>query len=120
MADRILFIGWGDTVPGREERGLEVFNETIGFFGRTQEQGRIEKFDVVLFDPTGDLGGYMAVHGTAEQLAALRMDEEFRRNMVDASLVVAHLRLLDGATNAGVAQDIELYQQAITKVPQSA
>ncbi len=28
MADRVLFIGWGETVRGREERALEVFNET--------------------------------------------------------------------------------------------
>lgn len=119
MADRVLFIGWGDTVPGREERGLEVFNESMGILGRMQEQGRIERFDVVLFDPNGDMGGYTAVHGTAEQLAALRMDEEFRRNTVDASLIVERLRHIEGSTNAGVARDIELYQQSIAKVPQS-
>ena len=30
MADRVLFIGWSTPVRGREERGLEVFNESIG------------------------------------------------------------------------------------------
>jgi len=30
MADRVLFMSWGSPVPGREERGLEVFNEAIG------------------------------------------------------------------------------------------
>jgi len=42
MADRILFIGWGATVRGREERGLEVFNQAVGFYGRCQQEGRIE------------------------------------------------------------------------------
>ena len=120
MADRVLVIAWGETVRGREERALEVFNETMGFYGRTQEQGRIEKFDVVLLEASGDLGGYIALHGTAEQLAALRMDDEFRRNLVDASLIVDGLRLIDGSINAGVARDVELYQQAIAKVPQAS
>jgi hypothetical protein len=119
MADRVLFIGWGDTIPGREERGLEVFNEAIGICGRMQEEGRIEKFDVVLFDPSGDLGGYIQMHGSAEQLAAARLDEDFRRNTVDASLVVNRLRHIEGSTNEGVARDMALYQQSISKVPQT-
>ena len=48
MADRVLFISWGAAVPGREERGLEVFNDALGICGRMQREGRIEKFDVVL------------------------------------------------------------------------
>jgi hypothetical protein len=120
MADRVLFIGWGDTVPGREERGLEVFNEAIGICGRMQEEGRIEKFDVVLFDPSGDLGGYIQLSGSADQLAAVRMDEDFRRNTIDASLVVERLRHIEGSTNEGVARDMAMYQQSITKVPQNA
>ena len=120
MADRVLFIGWGDTVPGREERGLEVFNETIGLCGRMQEEGRIEGFDVVLLDSNGGLNGYMQLRGSAEQLAATRMDDEFRRGMVDASLVVSGLTVIDGSTNEGVARDIEIYRESVSKVPQSA
>jgi len=58
MADRVLFISWGTAVRGREERGLEIFNEAVGILGRMQEEGRIEKFDVVLLDPNGELNGY--------------------------------------------------------------
>ena len=46
MADRMLFIGWGTPVRGREERGLEVFNEALGLLGRMEQDGRIEGFDV--------------------------------------------------------------------------
>ena len=48
MADRVLFIGWGTPVRGREERALEVFNESLGLYGRMQQEGRIESFDVTL------------------------------------------------------------------------
>ena len=87
MAERMLFIGWGAVARGSEERGLEAFNEALGLLGRRQQEGRIEGFDVVLLDPSGDLAGYVQVHGTQEQITALRRSEDFRRNTIDASLV---------------------------------
>ena len=120
MADRVLFISWGTPVRGREERGLEVFNEAIGLCGRMQQDGRIEKFDVELFAPNGDLGGYLQLHGSAEQLAAVRDDEDFRRNTADASLVVDRLRHIDGYAADGVARQMALYQERLAEVPQTA
>ncbi len=121
MADRVLFIGWGQNVRGREERGLEVFNEAMGMYGRMQQEGRIEKFDVCLLDPHGGgLSGFIALHGSAQQIADVENDEEFRRNMIDANLVVDELGMVSGYANEGVAREIALYQEAIAKVPQSA
>ena len=120
MADRVLFIGWGESVHGREERGLEVFNEAMSILGRMQQEGRIEKFDAALLNPNGgELEGYVAVHGSAEQIAALRQDEEFLRNTIDAGNIVQKLRHVEGYTNEGVARMMELYQASIAKVPQS-
>ena len=118
MADRLLFISWGRTVPGREERALEVFNDAVGICGRMQQEGRIEKFDVVLFEPNGDMDGYIEMHGSAEQIAAVHEDEEFQRNTVDASLIVEKLRHINGATNDEVARQMAMYQEGIGKVPQ--
>lgn len=120
MADRVLFIGWGASVRGAEERGLEVFNEALGLLGRMQQDGRVESFDVCLFEPNTDLGGYVTVRGTAEQITAMRADDEFRRNTADASLIVEDLRHIEGVTNEGVAQEMAIYQEAIAKVPQRA
>ncbi len=72
MADRVLFISWNTPVRGREERGLEVFNESMGLYGRMQQDGRIEKFDVVLLGASGDINGYIELHGSTEQIAAVR------------------------------------------------
>jgi hypothetical protein len=120
MADRVLFISWGQTVRGREERGMEVWNDTLGFYGRLQQAGRIESFDVVLLSPASGLGGYLALQGSAQQLAAVREDEEFQRNTLAASLIVDELRVVDGYTNEGVARQVAMYQDAIAKVPQTA
>jgi hypothetical protein len=120
MADRVLFISWSSPISGREERGLEVFNEAIGLHGRLQQDGRTDSFDVVLLGANGSgINGYIEVHGSAQQLAALRDDEEFTRNLLDASLVVKDLQVSEGYTNEGIARQMQLYQEAIGKVAQT-
>jgi hypothetical protein len=118
MSDRVLVISWGETVRGREERALEVFNDAVGLMGRFQQDGKIEGFDIVLLNPNGDLGGYFEVHGSAEQLATLVEDDEFQRNTIDASLIVENLRHTIGFTNEAIATQMQMYQEAIAKVPQ--
>jgi hypothetical protein len=120
MADQVLFIGWGTPARGREERGLEVFNEAMGFYGRMQQEGRIESFDVVLLTPNARLDGYIQLHGSAEQLAGARADAEFQRILTDANLTVDDLFLVDGYANEGVARQMAIYQDALAKVPQNA
>jgi hypothetical protein len=120
MADRVLFISWRTPVRGREDRGLEVFNESMGLYGRLQQEGRIEKFDVVLLGASGDLNGYIELHGSAEQLAALREDEEFQRNTIEASLIVDDLRQAEGVTNDEIARQMRLYQESVARIPQTA
>jgi hypothetical protein len=119
MADQVLVISWGAPVRGREERSIEVFNDAVGLSGRMQQDGRIEKFDIVLLDPNGELGGYLELHGSGEQLAAVREDEEFQRNTADASLIVEGLRHTMGYTNEGIARQMAIYQDAIARVPQT-
>ena len=120
MADRVLFISWGTVVRGREERALEVFNDVLGFYGRLQQEGRIESIDVVLLAPALGVRGYIAVHGSGAQLGALREDEEYMRVMVDSELVVDDFNIVEGYANEGVARQIAIYQSQIAKVPQSA
>jgi hypothetical protein len=120
MADRVLFISWGENVAGREERGLEVFNEVVGLYGRMQQEGKIESFDVALFNPSPGIDGYMAIHGSAAQIAALKEDEAFRRSLYDAALVVQDLSMNDGYTNEGIAREMDMYREAMSKVPQQA
>jgi hypothetical protein len=120
MADRMLFISWAEPVRGREERGLDVFNEALGFYGRCQQEGRIESFDVVLLAPNPDIGGYMELLGSPEQLGALSEDMEYRRILAEATTVVEGLHVIEGATNQGIAEEMEIYREAISKVPHTA
>jgi hypothetical protein len=85
-----------------------------------EQEGRIEGFDVVLLAPNAELGGYITIRGSAEQIAAMREDAEFQRNTVDAQLCVENIRHIEGYTNEGVAGQIAMFQEGIAKVPQRA
>lgn len=114
MADRALFIGFGIPVRGREERAVEVFNEFVGMFGRMQSDGRIESMEVTLLDPHGgDLGGFFMVHGNEQQCGALQYDEEFRREVNDATLIVENFGIVGADLAERLQRQLEFYTEQI-------
>ena len=120
MADRVLLFSWGTPVRGREERALEVFNESVGLYGQMQQDGRIEKFDVALFEPNGLIGGCVQLHGSQSQLDAVRSSDDFQRMLADATMIVDDIQIVGGVTNTGVAEQMAIYADAVAKVPQMA
>src|SRR5256714_14469313 len=116
MADRALFVGFGEPVRGREERAVEVFNEWVGMLGRMQSEGRIEGMDVTLLDPHGgDLGGFFQIHGSAEQCGALMNDDEFRRAVVDATMIVDRFGVVPAGTGEGGGRGMQMYSEAVAQ-----
>ncbi len=121
MADRAVFIGFGVPVRGREERAVEIFNAFVEMLGRMRSDGRIDGMDVSLLDPHGgDLGGFFMVYGSEAQCAALPNDEEFRRAMIDASLIVENLGVVAAVTGDGVGREMAMYSEAVTRVGHGA
>jgi hypothetical protein len=114
MADAGLFIGWGEVVRGRETESLEVFNETLAYYGRLQEDGEIEGFEPVFLEPHGgDLSGFILIRGDAEKLASLRVSEEFTQFAIRAGLVVNGFGIV-GADLAGrIQRQMEFYTEQI-------
>jgi hypothetical protein len=114
MAEAGLFIGWGQVVRGREEQALERFNESIQFYGRLQQEGRIESFDVALLTPHGgDLDGFVLIRGSADQLDALRRDDEWMRLTQQVDLIVDNLGVVDAVVDEGLAEGMQTYQEVI-------
>jgi hypothetical protein len=121
MADRCLLITWGEVARGREERALECFNDTVGFYGRCQQEGKIESFEPVLCAPNGgQLDGYIKINGSAKQLADLRENRDFQKLTVEATTIVEKIAVLDAYCNEGVAKQMEIFREVVAKVPQMA
>jgi hypothetical protein len=116
MADRVLFLSWGAPIAGREERSIEVFNDALGYYGRLQQEGRIERFEVTLFGANSRISGFMSLHGSHDQLDAVREDDDFRDILAAAGLVVADLDVSEGVTEAAIATEMERYQSQIARV----
>jgi hypothetical protein len=117
VADAGLFIGWGQVVRGREDRALDVFNQTVELYGQMQSEGRIEDFEVCLLDPHGgELGGFELLRGSEEQIDAVRRAEDFQRTITKASLVVDDLGVVGAALGEGLGRAMAIYQEEIAVV----
>lgn len=114
MAEAGLFIGWGASVRGREETGLDVFAEALAFQATLEQEGSIESFEVVLLGPHGGgLNGFILARGSKEQMAAVRAREEFLRINSRAAMVVDDLGVIDAALDGGVEEQLTRYREAI-------
>ena len=114
MADAGLFIGWGEVVRGRETEALEVFNETLGYYGRLQEEGTIESFEPVFLEPHGgDLSGFILIRGDAEKLASLRVSKEFTQLSLRAGLIVDRFGVVGADLAERLQRQMEYYTEQI-------
>ena len=117
MADRVLFIGWGAPAAGTEERSLVLLNRILGLFSRMRHQRRIQGYDVGLLERTGDPAGFIRLRGSAEQISAIRHDEEFQRAMLDASQISHRSYLVEGDANEELGEQVARYRSEITGIP---
>ncbi len=101
MADAAIFVGWGQVVRGRETKALGVFNETLTYYARLQQEGIIESFEPVLLSAHGgDLAGFILIRGERTKLDTLKATDEFTRTTFRANLIVENLGVIDAAIGA--------------------
>jgi hypothetical protein len=114
MADAGLFIGWGEVVRGRESEAVEVFNETLAYYTRLQEEGTIESFEPVFLEPHGgDLNGFILIRGDAEKLAALRVSDEFTQLSLRATLIVDGFGVVGADLAERLQRQMEYYIEQV-------
>lgn len=113
MAGEALFIGWGQAVRGREKRALQVFQESLEFYGKLQQDGRIDSFDVFLLAPHGgDLDGFVILRGDRKALADVRFSEEFETLISRAAAIIDSLGVIPAYSGDALAQQMDLFAQA--------
>jgi hypothetical protein len=107
MAGDALFLGWGPVVRGREVKALEVFQETLTYYGSLQQDGKIDSFEPVLLAPHGgDLAGFILLRGERASLDAARSSEEFQRLVTRAAAIVDDLGVIDSYTGEVLGQQM--------------
>ena len=114
MADAGLFVGWGEVVRGRERDAAELFQETLGYYGRLQEEGVIDGFEPVFLEPHGgDLTGFILIRGDADKLAALRVSEEFTRLSIRVGLIVDRLGIVGADLGERLQRQVAYYTEQV-------
>ncbi len=114
MAEAGIFVGWGQPTRGREKHALDVFNESMQYWGDLQRDGAIEGFDVAILTPHGaELGGYCMLKGTERQIDSLRRDEQFRRWINRVQLIADQVSVVDAFVDQGLARALGDYQHEL-------
>jgi hypothetical protein len=117
MADEALFIGWGDVVRGRERKAVDVFNESIEYYGQLQQDGQIERFDAWFLAPHGgDLAGFVLLHGEREQLDRVQRSPEFELLLSRAGLIVDRMGVVNAYTGEALGRLMGQFAQATAEL----
>jgi hypothetical protein len=120
MAGEALFLGWGQVVRGREQLALQVFQETVAYYGKLQEDGQIDGFETFLLAPhSGDLDGCIILHGEQSKLDAVRSSAEFMRMVTRAGAVVDNVGVVSAYTGEALGQMMGLFGEVSQELPQT-
>jgi hypothetical protein len=115
MADAGLFVGWGIPVRGREAKSLEVFNESVQYWGQLQQDGKIEDFELALLTPHGgDLSGFALLRGSEEQIVALRNEDQFLRLTTRANLIVEGFGVVQAFLGEALGKQMQSFQEQVS------
>jgi hypothetical protein len=113
MADDALFIGWGEVVRGRERKAVEVFNESLQYYGQLQQDGKVESVEPWFLAPHGgDLAGFILLRGQREQLDEIERSPEFERLQTRASLIVDRTGVINAYTGEALGRLLGQFQEA--------
>jgi hypothetical protein len=116
MAETGFWVAWGLPTQGREKQALDLLTESRAYFQALAQDGQIERFDIAILRPqTIELGGFVLIQGTQEQIDALRHDDEFQVWMNRVQLVADRVGVVDTWVGDGIAEATDLYEQALQK-----
>ena len=117
MAEAGVWVAWGIPARGRETHALDLFKESrTGYLERLAQEGRIERFDAAILQPqTTELGGFVLIQGTRDQIDSLRRDADFQAWVNQVQLVADRVGIVDAWVNDGLAEAIGLYEVALRK-----
>lgn len=116
MAEGGFWVAWGLPTQGRERQALDLLNETRGYLERLAQDGQIERFDIAILKPqTTELGGFILIQGTQEQIDSLRHDTAFQVWVNGVQLVAGRVGIVDAWVDEGLAEATDLYEQALRK-----
>jgi hypothetical protein len=116
MAEAGFWVAWGLPTQGREKPALDLLAETRVYLDDLANNRQIERFDIAILKPqTTELGGFILIQGTQEQIDSLRHDDDFQVWVNRVQLVADRVGMVDAWVDEGITKATELYEQALRK-----
>ncbi|MEZ5425420.1 MAG: hypothetical protein R2747_04065 [Pyrinomonadaceae bacterium] len=110
MSTNVILFGWERPSRGREEESANHFNDFNQYLTAQSESGGIKSYQVVFLDNHGgDLNGFFLIHGSNEQLNSLVESQDWKKNVMRASLHLDKFGVVSGATNELVLERMALW-----------
>jgi hypothetical protein len=109
-----VLIRWGNQVPGREAKSLEVFGRSIEHFEQLAKQGRIHAHREYIA-LTGRAGGFTIIEGEVEELQKILIEPETRALNAQAQAIVSEFEITvyAGGSDKAVQELIGTYMGAM-------
>jgi hypothetical protein len=112
-----IMIKWGQSVPGREAKGLEVFGKAVERFEGFAKQGRIHEHQEY-FGLTGGENGFMLIRGEVEELLKILAEPESIKLNAQAAAIVNdfHIAVYQGGSDQSVQDSIGTYMGGLQEL----
>jgi hypothetical protein len=114
MADYGSAVTFGAAKAGREQKALELWADTVTLNDKAVANGRIDRWDAVIFEPspTGPAGA-VRVYGTEQQVEEFIRSEDFQDQLVRAQLLCHDIGIRRFMTGEALVQGFVRYAQLV-------
>jgi hypothetical protein len=117
MAEAGFWVVWGVPTRGRERQAVETLKESMRYFESLARDGHIERSDVVILKPQStEIGGFILLQGTQQQIDSLRQNSEFQRWVNVVQLVADKVGVVDAWVDQGIPEALSLYDDSLKQV----
>jgi hypothetical protein len=114
MGSNVIFFGWDGPLPGREQAGVELFQDCTRYLGRLQQERTIQSFETVLLNPHGgDLNGFFLIRGESGKLDALEASEDWQALFARAVLHLKGPGVIRGVADEQLKQRMQMWTNII-------
>lgn len=110
--DAAIIATWGTSVPGRERKSLEVFQEFMEFWGKKAADGRVSQ-PQVFFNQDGSEGVFI-VTGKSDALVEIAESEEYERLTAKGQMIVQDLKahMYYGGTDDEIIRGTRIFAES--------
>lgn len=117
MTTGAIVFRWGASVPGREQKGLEVFGKALEQSEKDLKAGRIHSHKEY-FNLIGEDGGFQVIEGEIDSLLALLADDDHQKLIAQATTIAQDftVTVCQGGSDAAVQEGMTRYVQALQEV----